>query len=89
MAEIVTLKMTVDEAFSLLAACTTVITATEVHGVKDKEDLPHVSRLKAVTGRLEVEYTRAAYGCIDNRGKVRDTNPVGVTQLLLAAYYYF
>ena len=37
----------------------------------------------------ELEYTRAAFGTIDNKGKVTNTTPVGITRLLLAAYYYF
>jgi hypothetical protein len=37
----------------------------------------------------EVEYTRAAYGTINDTGKVIDTDPVGVTRLLVALFYYF
>ena len=37
----------------------------------------------------EVEYTRAAYGTINDTGKVVDTDPVGVTRLLIALFYYF
>lgn len=38
---------------------------------------------------IELEYTRAAYGTIDDCGKVYDTNPVGNTRLLGALFYYF
>lgn len=38
---------------------------------------------------VELEYTRAAYGTIDDCGNVIDTNPVGNTRLLGALFYYF
>ncbi len=37
----------------------------------------------------EVAYTRATYGCINDRGKVKNTCPVANTRLIFAAYYYF
>ncbi len=37
----------------------------------------------------EIAYTRATYGCINDRGKVKNTCPVANTRLIFAAYYYF
>ena len=37
----------------------------------------------------ELEYTRAAYGTITDRGTVTNTMPVGNTRFLFATYYYF
>lgn len=36
----------------------------------------------------EFEYTRAAYGTIDSKGSVINTNPVGNFRVLLAMFYY-
>ena len=36
----------------------------------------------------EIEYTRAAYGTINNKGDVINTDPVGNVRLLLALFYY-
>jgi hypothetical protein len=37
----------------------------------------------------ELEYTAAAFGTPDNKGKVRNTTTITNIRLLLAAYYYF
>ena len=37
---------------------------------------------------LEIEYTRAAYGTIDDTGNVINTDPVGNTRLLVSLFYY-
>lgn len=37
----------------------------------------------------EVEYTRAGYGCINNRGRIENVDPVANTRLIFTAYYYF
>ena len=37
----------------------------------------------------ELEYTAAAYGTPDNRGKVTDTSLIANTRLLVAIYYFF
>jgi len=37
----------------------------------------------------EIEYTRAAYGTRDNRGKIQDTKPVSNTRLFGTFYYFF
>ena len=37
----------------------------------------------------EVQYTRAAYGCINNRGRIENVDPVANTRLIFTAYYYF
>jgi hypothetical protein len=37
----------------------------------------------------EVAYTRATYGCINNRGRIENAAPVSNTRLIFAAYYYF
>ncbi len=46
-------------------------------------------RIHNLTVAGELEFTRAAFGIIDNNGKVKNTNPANNTRLLLAAYYYF
>lgn len=46
-------------------------------------------RINKLTLAGEIEYTRAAFGTINTKGKVKNTCPVGNTRLLLAAYYYF
>ena len=38
---------------------------------------------------VEYEYTRAAYGIIDNRGNVQNTIPVANNRVLFATYYVF
>jgi hypothetical protein len=38
---------------------------------------------------FEFEYTRAAYGCIDPKGKVKNTDPVHLMRAMFASYYYF
>jgi hypothetical protein len=37
----------------------------------------------------EVEYTVAAYGTVNSKAMVVDTDPVGNLRLLLSAYYFF
>jgi hypothetical protein len=37
----------------------------------------------------ELEYTAAAYGTVNNKGYVSDSEPVGNLRLLLSAYYFF
>ncbi len=37
----------------------------------------------------EIEYSWASFGCLDNRAKVQNTDPVANTRLLFTAYYYF
>ncbi len=37
----------------------------------------------------EVEYTRAAYGTINDCGEVEDTDPVANTRLMVGIYYHF
>lgn len=37
----------------------------------------------------EFEYTRATYGCINEKGKVINTQPVNHLRLLVASYFYF
>ncbi len=38
---------------------------------------------------VEIEYTRASFGCLDNKAKVQNTNSVANTRLLFTTYYYF
>lgn len=38
---------------------------------------------------FELEYTRATYGCIDDRGKVKNLDPVHHIRAMFASYYYF
>ena len=38
---------------------------------------------------VELEYTRAAFGTIDNTGNVINTVPVANTRLLVGLFYYF
>ncbi len=37
----------------------------------------------------EVEYTRATFGCLDRRGRVKNADPIANTRLLFSASYYF
>lgn len=37
----------------------------------------------------EIEYSRAAYGCLDNKARVQNTDPVRNVRLLLTTFYYF
>lgn len=51
---------------------------------------PHLQvRYGPVTIAGEVEYTRATFGLIEEKGKVSNTTPVANTRLLFAAFYYF
>lgn len=45
--------------------------------------------IKSLVIGIEVEYTQAAYGIINNHGGVDDATPVGNTRFLFAAYYFF
>ncbi|MEX0848943.1 MAG: hypothetical protein WD055_01845 [Candidatus Dependentiae bacterium] len=37
----------------------------------------------------EIEYTRSASGCINNRARIDNIDPVSNTRLIFTAYYYF
>lgn len=45
--------------------------------------------IKKIVAAAELEYTRASYGTLTNKGKVIDTIPVGNTRFTFAVYYYF
>ena len=51
---------------------------------------PRVSwRIREYEFAGELEYTRAAFGTLNECGKVRNAEPVANTRLLFGAYYYF
>jgi hypothetical protein len=37
----------------------------------------------------EIEYTRSAFGCINNKARIENADPVSNTRLLFTAYFYF
>ena len=45
--------------------------------------------IKKITAAAELEYTRAAFGTLNNKGKVINTTSVGNTRFLFAVFYYF
>lgn len=45
--------------------------------------------IKSLVLGVEVEYTQAAYGIINNHGGIDNATPVGNTRFLFAAYYFF
>ncbi len=51
---------------------------------------PRISwRIKNITVGAEYEYTRAAFGTIDSKGKVQNTKPVANNRLLIAVFYNY
>ena len=42
-----------------------------------------------VTLAGEIDFVRAAYGCIGPKGKVSNTDPVNVVRITLGAYLFF
>jgi len=44
---------------------------------------------KKITAAAELEYTRAAYGTLNDKGKAINTTPVGNVRFLFAVFYYF
>jgi hypothetical protein len=45
--------------------------------------------IKSFVVGVELEYTQAAYGIINNHGGIDNATPVGNTRFLFAAYYFF
>jgi len=59
------------------------------HHYSEQKDVEGFFMVQDVTMAVELEYTRAAYGTLNNKGKVINTIPVGNVRILFSTFHYF